>query len=133
MVACPRAPAAGGGPVPRLRHSDEGEAAWLGLGAPLGRGEAVPGVDWSCGRAEVGARRGAGGRRRSEPRRRSPTALGGGERVEELRHGERKLAAGSTQAERCRRWGLRGEPVLRGNNGDGSPGRARAGSELGLI
>ena len=75
-VACPRAPAAGGGPVPRLRHSGEGEAAWLGLGAPLGRGEAVPGVDWSCGRAEVGARRGAGGRRWSEPRQLRSSGLG---------------------------------------------------------
>ena len=47
----------GGGPVPQLRHSGEGEAAWLGLGAPLGRGEAVPGVYWSCGRTEVEAPR----------------------------------------------------------------------------
>ena len=57
VAGCPRAPAAGGGPVPRLRHSGEGEAAWLGLGAPLGRGEAVPGVYWSCGRAKVEAPR----------------------------------------------------------------------------
>ena len=76
VAGWPRAPAAGGGPVPRLRHSGEGEAAWLGLGAPLGRGEAVPGVDWSCGRAEVGAGRGAGGRRWSEPRRRRSSGLG---------------------------------------------------------
>ena len=38
VAGCPRAPVAGGGPVPRMRHSGEGEAAWLGLGAPLGRG-----------------------------------------------------------------------------------------------
>ena len=60
----------------------------------------------------------------------APVALGGGERVEELRHGERKLAAVSTRAERCRRWGLRGEPELRSSNGgdhDRGSGRARLG------
>ena len=55
VAGCPRAAAAGGGPVPRLRHFGEWEAAWLGLGAPLGRDEAVPEVDWSWGRPEVGA------------------------------------------------------------------------------
>ena len=55
--------AGGGGPVPRLRHSGEWEAAWLGLGAPLGRGETVPEVYWSWGRPEVGAQRGGRGRR----------------------------------------------------------------------
>ena len=49
----------------------------------------------------------------------APAALGGGKRFEELRHGESKLTVRSTRAERCRRWGLRGEPVLRGNNGGG--------------
>ena len=62
----------------------------------------------------------------------APAALGGGERVEELCHGERKLAAGSTRAERCRRWGLRGEPMLRGNNGGGH-GRGSGRARLGLL
>ena len=35
VAGCPRAAAAGGGPVPRLRHSGEWEAAWLGLGGPV--------------------------------------------------------------------------------------------------
>jgi len=58
--------------------------------------------------------------------------LGGGERVGELRHGERKLAAGSTRAERRRRWGLRGEPKLRGSNGGGH-GRGSGRARLGLL
>jgi len=29
VAACPRAPAAGGGPVSRLRHTGEGKVAWL--------------------------------------------------------------------------------------------------------
>ena len=61
-----------------------------------------------------------------------PEALGGSERVEELRHGERKLAAGSTRAETCQRWGLRGEPELRGSNGGGH-GRGSGRARLGLI
>jgi len=62
----------------------------------------------------------------------APAALGGGERVGELRHGERKLAAGSTRAERRRRWGLRGEPELRGSNGGGH-GRGSGRARLGLL
>ena len=61
-----------------------------------------------------------------------PEALGGGERVEELRHGERKLAAGSTRAETRQRWGLRGEPELRGSNGGGH-GRGSGRARLGLL
>ena len=39
---------------------------------------------------------------------------------------------GSTRAERCRRWGLRGEPELRGSNGGGH-GRASGRTRLGLL
>ena len=130
VAGCPRAPAAGGGPVPWLRHSGEGEAAWLGLGAPLVRGEAVPGVDWSCGRAEVGARRGAGGRRRSEPRRRHSGGPGrrragrgaapwreetrcgvySGGKVPEVGARLGKMESSSSRTCRWSRWGL-GWPV----------------------
>jgi hypothetical protein len=64
----------------------------------------------------------AGGRWRT-------AALGGCERVGELRHGERKLTAGSTRAKRGRRWGLRGEPELCGSNSGGG-GCLGAGDEL---
>ena len=59
-------------------------------------------------------------------------ALGGGKRFGEHRWRPRKLATGSFGREEGWRRGLRGEPVLRGNNGGGSSGRARAGSQLGL-
>ena len=35
VVACPRAPAAGDGPVPRLRRSGDHGQGWLGLGGPV--------------------------------------------------------------------------------------------------
>jgi len=73
-----------------------------------------------------------GGRGGGGQRRRTAAALGGGERVGELRHDERKLAAGSTRAERCRRWGLRGEPELCGSNGGGH-GRGSGRARLGLL
>jgi len=60
-------------------------------------------------------------------------ALGGGKRFGEHRWRPRKLSTGSFGREEGWRRGLRGEPVLRGNNGGGSSGGARAGSELGLI
>jgi len=59
-------------------------------------------------------------------------ALGGGKRFGEHRWRPRKLSTGSFGREEGWRRGLRGEPVLRGNNGGGSSGRARAGSQLGL-
>ena len=59
-------------------------------------------------------------------------ALDGGKRFGEHRWRPRKLATGSFGREEGWRRGLRGEPVLRGNNGGGSSGRARAGSQLGL-
>ena len=125
VAGCPRAPAAGSGPVPRLRHSGEGEAAWLGLRAPLGRGEAVPGVDWSCGRAEVGARRGAGGRRRSEPRRRRSDGLGW--------WGNGRRAARGLGETNCRLrpgegWPERGPPREQ-NDGNGACGALSDGEE----
>ena len=56
-AAAPQAPADSGGTAPARRRSGGHGRRWLGLGAPLGRGEAVPEVNRSRGRAEVGARR----------------------------------------------------------------------------
>jgi hypothetical protein len=56
-AAAPHAPADSSGTVPWRRRSGDHGWRWLGLGAPLGRGEAVPEVNRSRGKAEVGAQR----------------------------------------------------------------------------
>ena len=130
VVACPRAPAAGGGPVPRLRHSGEGEAAWLGLGAPLGRGETVPEVYWSWGRPEVGAQRGGRGRRQpwqpaavlDGPAQRG-NGLGASARRSEGRGG---IKSGRGRVERVLRGAQAGPATMAGGDTAPEQGRARA-------
>ena len=120
----------GGGLCPgesgRRRRGRRGGTARGGHALPLG------GLDWGCGRPEGARRRAVLEAAVADSGGAAPAALGGGERVGELRHGERKLAAGSTRAERRRRWGLRGEPELCGSNGGGH-GRGSGRARLGLL
>ena len=71
-----RREARGGGGSGRGRRRSGGHGQrWLGLGAPFGRGEAVPEVGWSRGRAEEGSpQRGRGGGGPAHRRRRSGVA-----------------------------------------------------------
>ena len=59
----PRRAAGGGDGMPRRRRSEGLGRRLAGLRGPLGRGEAVPEVGWSRGRAEEGSPRGGRGRR----------------------------------------------------------------------
>ena len=130
VAGCPRAAAAGGGPVPRLRHSGEWEAAWLGLGAPLGRGETVPEVYWSWGRPEVGAQRGGRGRRQpwqpaavlGRPAQRG-NGLGASARRSEGRGG---IKSGRGRVERVLRGAQAGPATMAGGDTAPEQGRARA-------
>ena len=130
VAGCPRAAAAGGGPVPRLRHSGEWEAAWLGLGAPLGRGETVPEVYWSWGRPEVGAQRGGRGRRQPW----QPAAVLGGpaqrgnglEASARRSEGRGGIKSGRGRVERVLRGAQAGLATMAGGDTAPEQGRARA-------
>ena len=57
MARRPQRAAGGGDGKPRRRRSEGLGRRLAGLGGPLGRGEAVPEVGWSRGRAEEGSPR----------------------------------------------------------------------------